>query len=589
MDNAEPEAEILWTSAFFNERFPDPVSPLGWSIIRELVEQIAFREPMHFVGYQAWPGRPLTRLWHNRPFANVRIFQILYKHFPVWLLPEDARRYFPQGDTSLRHAIAQPTKREFLIAVFRTFLFEQGWSPRNYRAWERFLPGYEAAVATEMHSIQHGMDLQTWLASLDRLMHLSRRLLRLHRWSLTYAEISYTLLRRMVRAWINYDRAGELCAILVGGVPNKSTESDTRLWQVAQVARSTSAETLALLTGPEPSAVLLDRLRNRPDAHAFLAAFDTFLVDYGHRSRSLDIFHPPLADDPAAVLDLVRDLLRDPEAQNPLSREAARQQARQSATQTCRMRLWLRRPLFNTLLALTRRYMQLREDQRFYWQKALHAQRRALLKIGEQLGLGGLIFFLTLDEVRAAACGEMTIESAREQAAMRRHDFEQPISPYPAFLRGDIPLDESSAPLPQTPVCSKKTGFSDETHPIAVSFTLRGIGASPGTARGRACLVTGLDRLTSIFAQVNRKTILIAPSTDPGWTPLFMKIGGLVMERGGLLSHGAVVAREYGLPAVVGVAGALAQIRDGQLVEIDGYAGLVRVWEEGTQENIESP
>ena len=71
--------------------------------------------------------------------------------------------------------------------------------------------------------------------------------------------------------------------------------------------------------------------------------------------------------------------------------------------------------------------------------------------------------------------------------------------------------------------------------------------------------------------------ILVAPSTDRGWTPLFLTAGGLVMEMGGMLSHGAVVAREYGIPAVVGVAGATDQIRTGQRVTIDGSAGTVVV------------
>jgi pyruvate,water dikinase len=75
--------------------------------------------------------------------------------------------------------------------------------------------------------------------------------------------------------------------------------------------------------------------------------------------------------------------------------------------------------------------------------------------------------------------------------------------------------------------------------------------------------------------------VLVAPSTDPGWTPLFVTAGGLVMERGGAISHGAVIAREYGIPAVVGVAGALDRIRTGMFLEVDGTAGPVRIVDEG--------
>jgi pyruvate,water dikinase len=76
-------------------------------------------------------------------------------------------------------------------------------------------------------------------------------------------------------------------------------------------------------------------------------------------------------------------------------------------------------------------------------------------------------------------------------------------------------------------------------------------------------------------AQLAHGEILVAPSTDPGWTPLFLTAGGLVMEMGGAMSHGAIVAREYGIPAVVGVAGAIERIRTGQLVTVDGTAGTI--------------
>jgi pyruvate,water dikinase len=74
--------------------------------------------------------------------------------------------------------------------------------------------------------------------------------------------------------------------------------------------------------------------------------------------------------------------------------------------------------------------------------------------------------------------------------------------------------------------------------------------------------------------------ILVAPSTDPGWTPLFLTAGGLVMEMGGAMSHGAIVAREYGIPAVVGVAGAIERIRTGQLVTVDGTTGTITLADE---------
>src|SRR5205807_5099071 len=105
---------------------------------------------------------------------------------------------------------------------------------------------------------------------------------------------------------------------------------------------------------------------------------------------------------------------------------------------------------------------------------------------------------------------------------------------------------------------------------VAGSGGLRGSPASPGTITGVARVIRSPQG-----ARLEPGEILVAPSTDPGWTPLFLTAGGLVMEMGGMMSHGAVVAREYGIPAVVAVAGATDQIVTGQRVTVDGSAGTV--------------
>ena len=100
--------------------------------------------------------------------------------------------------------------------------------------------------------------------------------------------------------------------------------------------------------------------------------------------------------------------------------------------------------------------------------------------------------------------------------------------------------------------------------------------------RGLACLGLGLGWAgpVGLAGRVEPGQILVTRATDPGWTPLFSIVGGLVLEVGGQLSHGAIVAREYGLPAVVNVPGATTRIQDGQTIGVDGSAGLV-YWQDG--------
>ena len=121
--------------------------------------------------------------------------------------------------------------------------------------------------------------------------------------------------------------------------------------------------------------------------------------------------------------------------------------------------------------------------------------------------------------------------------------------------------------------------LSDGTEPVpavdprdVAEGALRGTPASSGTARGRARVI-----LDPVGAHLEPGEILVAPSTDPGWTPLFLTAAGLVMEMGGAMSHGSVVAREYGIPAVVGVDSASLRIKTGQTIEVDGGRGVVRI------------
>jgi phosphohistidine swiveling domain-containing protein len=115
---------------------------------------------------------------------------------------------------------------------------------------------------------------------------------------------------------------------------------------------------------------------------------------------------------------------------------------------------------------------------------------------------------------------------------------------------------------------------------------LHGVGGSPGSVTGRCRIIRGPDE----FGRLNSGEILVAPLTNPVWTPLFAIAGGLVTDVGGILSHGAIVAREYGIPAVMSVSGATEQLVDGQLVTVDGNKGLITTIaaEDNGQTNLDS-
>ncbi len=223
-----------------------------------------------------------------------------------------------------------------------------------------------------------------------------------------------------------------------------------------------------------------------------------------------------------------------------------------------RKRGWLRGKVVEFALGRARQLAGLREIPKYNLIVALAAVRRQLMAIGEELARQGRIqaaddiFFLDLADVRMALDGS----DLRARVTERRETY-------------DLELRRRHVP---------NVLLSDGTEPEASRAAAGGAEGLAGTPAS-AGTVTGIARviMDPSGAHIEPGEILVAPSTDPGWTPLFLTAGGLVMEMGGANSHGAVVAREYGIPAVVGVPDATLRIATGQRIQVDGATGSIRI------------
>jgi pyruvate,water dikinase len=230
-----------------------------------------------------------------------------------------------------------------------------------------------------------------------------------------------------------------------------------------------------------------------------------------------------------------------------------------------------RGPVVRFALGRTRELAGVREIPKYYMVLTLAAVRQDLAAVGEVLAAEGRIdaaddvFFLTVAEARSGLGGRVL----QDVVTARRESYDQELRRrrLPRVLLSDGTEPENTGPAPTS---------SDGA--------MVGVPASPG-------VVTGLARviLDPTGAHLEPGEILVAPSTDPGWTPLFLTAGGLVMEMGGANSHGAVVAREYGIPAVVGTPLATERISTGDLVTVNGILGTVTVARAGTEPSPTQP
>jgi pyruvate,water dikinase len=209
-----------------------------------------------------------------------------------------------------------------------------------------------------------------------------------------------------------------------------------------------------------------------------------------------------------------------------------------------------------------------REDTRLARSRAFGLMKRVVRALADRLMRTGLIdrpadiFYLSLEEVTSAVRGASITRDLRVLVNQRRAEYEAfKLQPLPSRVttRGIALSNVATAPPPAAP---DETGVKE----------LQGIGCSAGRIRARARVVREPQQHLHI-----RGEILVAPMTDPGWVFLMVPAGGLIVERGSVLSHTAIIGRELGIPTVVAVPGATSRITDGQLVEIDGATGVVRL------------
>jgi pyruvate,water dikinase len=374
--------------------------------------------------------------------------------------------------------------------------------------------------------------------------------------------VAYRLLGVLSRRWLGHDR--DVAALGRGLVGNVTSEMGLAVGDLADRARAWPA--VAALLRERPDTDALARLRAAEGGAAFLAELEKFLARYGARcAGEIDVTRPRWREQPALVLQAVGGQLRGADLGNH-RREHARLAAEAVAagerlvaavrgTRGCWWKSWVARRLVRVVRAL----LALREHPKFLLVRMLGVLREVILEEARGLQARGLlkevedVYFLELPELlrllERGGAVEGLVRCRREE-----HEHYRQLVP-PRVLTSDGEQVAGRRPGGALPVGA-----------------LAGSAASAGVAEGPARVV--LDPQT---ATLEKGEVLVAPGTDPGWTPLFLNAAGLVTEVGGLMTHGSVVAREYGIPAVVGVPGATRAIRTGQRVRVHGDLGYVEV------------
>jgi len=351
----------------------------------------------------------------------------------------------------------------------------------------------------------------------------------------------------------------------LGGV--NSADPSFALWDLSRIVRS-DPRLGALFDGGVPG--LVDRLTIASSAEAFLSAFDGFLATYGARGpNEWEMACEVWGTDPSLPLAIIDRMRHAGEDHDPGARSAARAAEREAATADVRHRI---RPgerwLFDRALRCAVLNTRGRERCKTLLVGAIHDGRLRMRELGLRLaartdeGRPDDLWYVTLEEF---ADYRRDPGAFTEVVAQRRAVRDRLLELEPPFTFDGV--------LP--PVGTWRRRDAPGGPPAAVGSVLTGLAGCPGVVRGRARIVVD----PSDPGDLGPGDVLVAPLTDPSWTPLFVPVEAVVVDVGGQMSHAVIVSRELGLPCIVAVTGATTSIPDGALVEVDGSAGTVTLLE----------
>lgn len=553
-----PSAEMTnddceWSRTNLKETMPDVPSPFGLSLMERFMEDHIVA-PYRKLGCHIPAGMTSTRVLYGRPYLNVTLFHMLQAQ--VRSDPSLLAEHMGGEPITVAPPVTPLPWPSFLRAAFLMMLeirYVVVHGPARFvemkKVANRYSPSFIASLSLR-ETIAHLEELRAWFQQRELTFGIAGGVAQ-----------CLQVLHRLLPRWLGADWRALFNVALQGQGTVISAQQILRLAELAHIARHEPVAASFFATHPWNPA----EFRNVLQDTTFLRAFDAYLEDYGHRAvGESDVMAPRFADQPEAILAVLRAHLHT-SAQAPGDILARQARARAEALHTIKQRLgwrlhrwWIYRWWDRRL----RQFFSLREANRHHLMYVSLATRRLLLHIGDLLVSEGIfdaqddVFFLTLQEV--SRLGQENTQDWRSVIRARRAERARNEALHPPDTIRD--WETAFASLSES-ACHTNVDL------------LSGLPISAGTASGPVRVL----RSPHDWTWVQAGEILVTPVIDPGMAPLFGVAAGIIAEMGGMLSHGAIIAREYGLPAIANVKNAVTLLRNGDLVHLDASSGTVRL------------
>ncbi|GLC78987.1 phosphoenolpyruvate synthase [Lacrimispora brassicae] len=534
----------------------DTMLPLGMSFWKLMSQTVKITE----IG-----GRPYMEITHNlnSPVGKALVRQklsnsdeLMNNAFNQVLGRKDYMKSIPKGQKS-DFAIPKDVGKS-ITAGFRIYR-------KNDPA---IIDGYNRRMEATVQKTKKGLDRLTGKAVIDYIVNDTDNLMK----SLFDPEGLGPL---MVAFYLtkSIDKAGKLLLgrdnisveVSKSIKGNITSEMGFFVSRIADAARDYPEAVKYLETAGDSFSI--DELRKQPGGGEAAKAFEEFFSRYGMRCPGeIDIAKPRFAEAPEKILPTVLADIRLPEGhteQKLLQGKKESDEAVKAMVLAAKKKWGARKARkLAKQLSFYRNFLGLRESPKYYWMKRYWEYKQAIIRESEKLVKEGRlrkvedVFYLSLSELAVLFAGEQELDYGKIDGL--RADYEKYASLTPPrliFSDGEVVEGEYKRKVP--------------------NGALPGLAVSGGVAEGRARVILDIKEA----GKIEKGDILVTKFTDPSWTPAFISVSGLVTEVGGMATHGAVITREYGLPAVVGVTDATKRIKDGDRIRVNGNMGYIEFLE----------
>ncbi|UXI70685.1 PEP/pyruvate-binding domain-containing protein [Tahibacter amnicola] len=541
----------VWSRGNSRDVVPDPLPALDRSVSLPLINHMLTRSAAR-AGYATLPGVQRTATHHGRVYFETSILQ--WESFDGFGVPPKVYNRLLGGHQP-EITVPEPTLGDRVRRAWHGMRFLQACVRPRLQA-RAILAAAHQAAANHLEQPLPGnpRELAERLRARVMATRTNDDLLLLQA-----AGSAMLVLLDLLEGHFPGEGGARAASLMSGGEPSVTAAQGHALVQLAQIAAADPVA-LAWLQSPQRDGREWRQRLGRDSA--FGHGLEAFLQRYGHRAvYESYLQHPRWREDPGFILDAVASLIDggvEPGRESVSNGNAARERV------LAQLPIW-DRPLVPWLVKMAIAERNMREGARSALTAQLGVMRRIVTALADQCVAAGHlesandVFHLTWMELQALAEGRLAAQHAMQRVRLRRRQFA-------AFAAADAPdviLESGGSLSASRPAARTATPGAEEWQGVVVAS---------GFAKGAAVLAHHPGEALNLAAG----SVLVAPATDPSWTPAFFKASAIVMETGGYLSHGAIVARELGIPAVANVPGILGALKSGDDLEVDANQGLVR-------------